>query len=156
MSPFIDFLVTACNPASGWIENQIKHGRKVGLVGKDSQLLMDMFKNPGKVTSKWTINICLRSWMRRRLTRGMSRSYSLCGQKVCRICRISSAICGRGLGMSLQFYPTSKFGSIDIIQMAVYYTATVWRGELYIQLRAQTTHLRPWIGTTLQQRFMLP
>jgi hypothetical protein len=59
MSPFIDFLVTACNPTFGWIENQITHGRKVGLVGKDSQLLMDMFNNPGKITSKWTINIWL-------------------------------------------------------------------------------------------------
>lgn len=58
MSSFVDFLVAACDPAPGWIENQIKYRRKVGLVGKYSQLL-DKFQNPSKDTSGWTMDIWL-------------------------------------------------------------------------------------------------
>jgi hypothetical protein len=88
MSSLIDSLVAVCDPAPG---NQI---RKVGLVGKDCQLLVDIFQIQAKIHpgGLWTSG--LRWWMRRRLGI-MSGSYSLCDQKVCR--SQPRTFCGRGL-----------------------------------------------------------
>jgi len=57
MRTTFDFLVAVCDPDPGWIKNQINCRRKVGLVGKDSQLLLDTIQNPSKKTQ--TMNIWL-------------------------------------------------------------------------------------------------
>jgi len=57
MSTLDRFLTAVCDPT--WIQAQIIHGRKVGLVGKDCQLLMDMIQDLGEDIFKQPMNIWL-------------------------------------------------------------------------------------------------
>lgn len=59
MNPLTHALIAACNLDNTWITSQIKCGRKLGLVGKDLPLLIDIIQNQREYMFKQSLSVWL-------------------------------------------------------------------------------------------------